>query len=66
MLAQPCAEIALSGREMMNVETLAIKSEELLTAHQAADSTSEQTLEITLLPPESCALVGGGESIVLF
>ena len=43
----------------MNVETLAIESEELLTAHQA-DSASEQTPEITTLALESFKFVGGG------
>jgi len=64
MLAQPCAESALSRRETMNVETLAIESEELLTAHQA-DSASEQTPEITTLALESFKFVGGGSVVLL-
>jgi hypothetical protein len=64
MLAQPCAESALFRRETMNVENLAIESEEL-TTHQAADSASEQTSEITPLALESFRLVGGGSIIVL-
>jgi hypothetical protein len=64
MIVQPWAEIALSGREMMNVENLAIESEEL-TTHQAADSASEQTSEITPLALESFRFVGGGSIIVL-
>jgi len=49
---------------MMNVENLAIESEEL-TTHQAADSASEQTSEITPLAVESFRFVGGGSIIVL-
>ena len=49
----------------MNLETLAIESEELLTTHQAADFASEQAAEITPLPMESFKLIGGGSSIIL-
>lgn len=49
----------------MNLETLAIESEEMLTTHQAADSASDQTPEITPMALECFKLVGGGSSIIL-
>jgi hypothetical protein len=49
----------------MNLETLAIESDEMLTAQRGADSASEQALEITPLSLESFKLVGGGSSVVV-
>ena len=51
---------------MMNLETLAIESDEMLATRQSEDCTSEQTPEITPLALESFKLVGGGAGIVLF
>jgi hypothetical protein len=49
----------------MNLETLAIESQELATTHQAADCALEQDSEITPIAMECFKLVGGGSSIVL-
>ncbi len=49
----------------MNVETLAIKDQELLSRDEADDLTRQQTAEITPLAPESYRLVGGGDGIVV-
>jgi len=49
----------------MNLETLAIESQDMLTTHQTAGSDSEQTGEIKPIAMECFKLVGGGSSIVL-
>ena len=49
----------------MNVETLAIEDQELLSSDKPDDLARRQTAEITPLPPESFSLVGGGSSIVV-
>jgi hypothetical protein len=50
---------------MMNLETFAIESDEMLATHQAADPAWGQAPEITPLALESFKLVGGGTAILL-
>lgn len=49
----------------MDIESLAIENQEILSSEEAEDSAPQQTAEITPLPLESFKLVGGGSSIVL-
>jgi len=49
----------------MNLETLAIESDEMLATHQPEDCALGQTPEITPLALESFKLVGGGSSATM-
>jgi hypothetical protein len=65
MLSQSRAETALWERKIMNIESLAIEDQEVPSSQQTENSAPQQTPGITLLPPESFKLVGGGSSIIL-
>ena len=49
----------------MNVETFAIEDQELPSAEQAEDASSQQAAEITPLALDCFKLIGGGSSIVV-
>jgi hypothetical protein len=49
----------------MNLNTLAIESQDLFTSRQGADSAADNAPEITPVEMENYKLVGGGSSIVL-
>jgi hypothetical protein len=65
MLSQSRAETALWERKVMNIESLAIETQEVPSSEQVDNSAPQQTPGITPLPPESYKLIGGGGSIIL-
>lgn len=49
----------------MNLESLAIESQEEIKMQPFAEFTPEQTHEVTSLAFETLGLIGGGSSVVL-
>jgi hypothetical protein len=52
-------------RKIMNLESLAIESQQTLGTQPAVEPTPEQEFEITPLAFESFRLIGGGSSVVV-
>jgi len=55
----------LQERKIMNLESLAIESQQTLSTEPAVDPTPDQGPEIMPLAFESFRLIGGGSSVIL-